>query len=120
MRKWPKASITLPAASPPVWPDESTTRVEATFQGRGYSELWEMLATNPALMINPDPGMTQPGTPLQPHPGTTVIENYATFGGTFGVRGQMGERLQFRLGGGFEYDQGHAVTFDDRARDDRR
>ncbi len=29
--KWPKASITLPAASPPAWPLSSTTRVEATF-----------------------------------------------------------------------------------------
>ncbi len=29
-RKWPKASITLPAASGPVWPCISTTRVEAT------------------------------------------------------------------------------------------
>ena len=28
-RKWPKASITLPAASGPVWPLSSTTRVEA-------------------------------------------------------------------------------------------
>src|SRR5690606_20895583 len=29
-RKWPNASITLPAASGPVWPCSSTTRVEAT------------------------------------------------------------------------------------------
>ncbi len=31
IRKWPKASITAPAAPGPVWPSSSTTRVEATF-----------------------------------------------------------------------------------------
>ena len=31
IRKWPNDSITLPAASGPVWPSSSTTRVEATF-----------------------------------------------------------------------------------------
>eukprot|EP01035_Chromulina_nebulosa_P058898 gene58899-80657_t len=36
-RKWPKASITLPAASGPVWPCISTTRVEATFSDRRSS-----------------------------------------------------------------------------------
>ncbi|ELA01193.1 hypothetical protein D769_00772 [Cupriavidus sp. HMR-1] len=36
-RKWPKASITLPAASGPVCPSSSTTRVEATFSDRRSS-----------------------------------------------------------------------------------
>ena len=30
IRKWPKDSITAPAAPGPVWPSSSTTRVEAT------------------------------------------------------------------------------------------
>ena len=30
IRKWPKDSITWPAAPAPVWPSSSTTRVEAT------------------------------------------------------------------------------------------
>ncbi|EON18287.1 hypothetical protein C265_19199 [Cupriavidus sp. GA3-3] len=36
-RKWPKASTTLPAASGPVWPSSSTTRVDATFSDRRSS-----------------------------------------------------------------------------------
>ena len=99
---------------------EVATRVEATFQGRGYSEMWEAFSTSPAFMINPDPGNTMPGTPgamLQPHPGTTVIENYATFGGEMAIRGQLGKLIQFRVGGGFTYDQGHAITFDDAGKD---
>ena len=36
-RKWPKASITLPAASGPVWPSSSTIRVEATLRDRRSS-----------------------------------------------------------------------------------
>jgi hypothetical protein len=31
IRKWPKLSITCPAAPGPVWPSSSTTRVDATF-----------------------------------------------------------------------------------------
>jgi hypothetical protein len=37
IRKWPKASITWPAAPGPVWPSSSTTRVEATFSDRRSS-----------------------------------------------------------------------------------
>ena len=37
IRKWPKASITAPAAPGPVWPSISTTRVEATFNDRRSS-----------------------------------------------------------------------------------
>ncbi len=36
-RKWPNASITWPAASGPVWPSSSTTRVDATFSDRRSS-----------------------------------------------------------------------------------
>ena len=34
IKKWPNASITLPAAAPPVWPSVSTTRVDATLSDR--------------------------------------------------------------------------------------
>ena len=34
MTKTPKASITLPAASPPLWPFNNTTRVDATFNAK--------------------------------------------------------------------------------------
>ncbi len=36
-RNWPNASITRPAAAPPLWPSISTTRVEATFSDRRNS-----------------------------------------------------------------------------------
>ena len=36
-RKWPKLSITLPAAAAPLWPSSSTTRVEATLSDRRSS-----------------------------------------------------------------------------------
>jgi hypothetical protein len=34
IRKWPKLSMTWPAALGPVWPSSNTTRVEATFSDR--------------------------------------------------------------------------------------
>ena len=37
MMKWPKASITCPAAPGPVWPSISTTRVDATLSDRRSS-----------------------------------------------------------------------------------
>ncbi len=36
-KKWPNASITLPAASGPVWPSISTTRLDATLSDRRSS-----------------------------------------------------------------------------------
>ncbi len=47
-RKWPKASITLPAASGPVCPCSSTTRVEATFSDRRSSVANSSTAGNAA------------------------------------------------------------------------
>ncbi|MNQ44649.1 hypothetical protein D3C85_584130 [compost metagenome] len=47
-RKCPKASITLPAASGPVWPWSSTTRVEATFSDRRSSVANRSTAGNAA------------------------------------------------------------------------
>ena len=99
---------------------EFTGRIEAKFNGMGYSEMWEPIAfagdvTRPAgtapLVVDrvPTPG---DDTTLS-HPGVTVIENYMTFGGRVGLHAQLGPNVSF--GASFEIgrDQTHAITYTD-------
>ncbi|HEX9101787.1 MAG TPA: hypothetical protein VF997_06270, partial [Polyangia bacterium] len=80
-------------------------RLEGHFNGRGYSEAWELLAStsqlacdmaqaaynpacNPSLTTNPYQG--------QPYTGITTIENYATLGADIGLGVQVGQHARFR------------------------
>jgi hypothetical protein len=117
--------------------------IRATFEGRGYSEMWEMFSKNPALDGPCRPGGADPaedqvwtncdrdiGNPNSPdfdgdgrpdglirHPGVTDIENYLTLETHAAVRVQMGEWVKFRIGMGFEHDQEHILTFTDGGED---
>jgi hypothetical protein len=92
-------------------------RVEAHFEGKGYSEMWEAfsiggdLATGGPLVVDPDP--TNAANANISHPGVSIIENYLTFGGSLGFRAQIGERARF--GATFEIanDQAHIISFTD-------
>ena len=116
-------------------------RISGKFDGRGYSELWEVLASSPALncdptwnpscspqSMTPDPSdpsgkKTVPwngSTPYQGRPftGITTIENYATIGGEFALNVQATKYVRFRANFRYEHDQTHLLTTDDVGKPD--
>lgn len=110
--------------------------IRAHFEGRGYSEMWEVFSQNPALdgpcrpgWINCDMENEATGSPdfdgdgvpdgLIRHPGVTDIENYLSLESHAAVRVQMGEWVKFRIGVGLEHDQEHIITFADGGEDIR-
>lgn len=94
-------------------------RIEARFEGRDYSEMWEPfayagdVANNPSgpLVLDRDP-TSSTDLPLS-HPGVTDIENYLKGGGRVGIRGWMGDNAKFSAS--FEYvrDQRHRISWTD-------
>jgi hypothetical protein len=97
-------------------------RVQAHFEGRGYSQLWELLAGSPALACNDTTASTNPAcastTPAnpyqnQPFTGLTTIENYATVGAHLHVAAQIGQYFRVRTGVDYQHDQAHFITGDD-------
>lgn len=109
-----------------VWekPEEKTrvsldfsTRLEAHFEGRAYTEMWEVFAyagdaaSGGPLVLDRDP--TSTGVQALSHPGVSNIENYISFSGRFGLRAELGEKV--RLGITFELvrQQAHIISFAD-------
>jgi hypothetical protein len=95
--------------------------IEAHFQGRGYSEIWEMLAGSPAL--DPQPQPSNNGNPLMKpagkglYPGITDIENYFTYGAQLGLVVRAGRYLKFRGFFGVQGAQRHIISFADAGKD---
>lgn len=104
---------------------EASTALEATFEGRGYSPIWEVFANSPRLLsaCHPTPagagGLTPwdngsycaaPTDPL-PFPGITSIENHLGVTGTLAVRAQVTRWAQLRLGLALGHEQAHDITF---------
>jgi hypothetical protein len=97
-------------------------RIEGHFSGRGYSEIWELLASSPALAcdnthadFNPacNSGATTNAYQGQPFTGVTTIENYATLGTDFSLDVQVGRHARFRTSFLYTHDQSHLVTGED-------
>ena len=98
-------------------------RIEGHFNGRGYSEAWELLAGAPALACddaqapyNPACGGGAPANPYNLKPaftGVTTIENYATLGVDLGLQAQLGPYIRFRTGFLYSHDQSHLITGED-------
>jgi hypothetical protein len=109
-------------------------RIEGKFDGRGYSEAWEMLASSPALSCTTDPGSA--GDPMspnynpacdpsknsmnmntkyqgQPYTGLTTIENYGILGADASIVVQAGKYVRFNIGFQYTRDQSHFLTIDD-------
>jgi hypothetical protein len=92
-----------------------SARLEAHFEGRGYSEMWEVfqyagnVAQDGLLVLDSDP--TQAGVQALEHPGVTAIENHVRLGGRAGVQVMLGENIH--LGAAFELmsAQGHIISF---------
>jgi hypothetical protein len=99
-------------------------RIEGHFSGRGYSELWELLASAPALgcdtvdnhaAYNPacDPTQAMNSYQGQPYTGVTTIENYASLGADLAVLVQVGQHARFRTTFEYSHDQSHFITGED-------
>jgi hypothetical protein len=98
---------------------ELSGRVEAHFNGQGYSEMWEPFAyagdvrNNPSgpLIIDIDP-VSSSDAPVS-HPGVTNIENYLSFGGRVGINARVGPHARFSASFELGRDQAHAISFTD-------
>lgn len=96
-----------------------TGRIEAHFNGKGYSEMWEVLASSPALACDPAYnlacGSSAPKNAYmgQPYTGITAIENYASLFAEIALLGQIGKHAHFRLGFQYAHDGSHVITDDD-------
>jgi hypothetical protein len=92
-------------------------KLEANFEGRGRSEMWEVFAFAGAatgggpLVLDENP--TQGGLQAISHPGVTSIENHLKMGGKIAVRGELGDKV--RIAASFEVmrTQSHIITFAD-------
>jgi hypothetical protein len=89
----------------------------AHFEGRNYSEMWEVfsLAGDASgagpMILDADP--TADGMQALDHPGVTNIENYLEMGGRVAARISVGQK--FRLAAAFELtaENEHVITFTD-------
>jgi hypothetical protein len=96
--------------------------VDAHFQGRGYSEMWEIFAyagdirNNPDAPLRIDPNPTEANAFVS-HPGVTTIENYLTWAGRITLRGELGPKVRLFAGFELSWDQAHRLSFDDAGND---
>jgi hypothetical protein len=93
-------------------------RAVAHFEGRDYSEMWEVLSyagstSNPSnpLILDSDP--TTPGLQAESHPGITNMENYLETAVRVAIRGQLGTHVRFAVLGDAVWKTDHVITFAD-------
>jgi hypothetical protein len=117
---------------------ELYARLEGRFEGRGYSELWEIFANNPVLAgpcrPRPDSKFYSPSkwnngsyclgdlssndpSNFIPYPGLSKIENYATFKASLAFNLDFTKYFRARLGVSLGHEQQHFITFGDAGRD---
>lgn len=95
--------------------------LEARFEGRAYTEIWEMLqyagtaGSGGPLVLDANP--TQAGRQELTHPGVTQVENHLRFGGMLGVDARIRPNAQVGLGFDLVYTQPHVITFSDAGND---
>ena len=103
------------------------------YGGRGYSEVWELLADSPSLVGSYDPTQASncdrdaaiayaadnPGDPgyldagggsCQPFEGVTELQDYGTFGFQSGLNMHLGKYARLQLGVNVSTDTRHFVT----------
>ena len=88
-------------------------RMVGVFEGRAYSELWEVFAnagTGPLLL---DSNPREAGVQGTPFPGISNLENHLELGTTIALRAQLGPRVRFSVGATFQWKTDHAITFAD-------
>jgi hypothetical protein len=97
------------------------TRVTAHFEGREYTEMWEVFAGagesrgSGPLILDADP--TRSGVQALSHPGISNIENYLESTGRFGLRAQLGSHVRFGVLGDLTWKTDHSISFADAGLD---
>jgi hypothetical protein len=92
-------------------------RVVAHFEGRDYTEMWEVFAlagdvrSGGPLVVDGDP--IEPDVQGRSHPGITNHENYLELGTRIAVRAQLGTHARFAALVDFMWKTDHAITFAD-------
>lgn len=92
-------------------------RIDAHFEGRDYSELWEVLAfagdanAGGPLVLDADP--TVMGVQARSHPGVSNHENYLETAGRAAVRAQLGRHVRFAATFDLIWKTDHVITFTD-------
>ena len=95
----------------------------AHFEGREYSELWEVFAyagdstaaTAGPLVLDSDP--TTDGVQAMSHPGVTNVQNYLTFGTRAAVNAEIGPKVRVGATFGLDLHQSHFISFADAGED---
>lgn len=96
---------------------ELGAQINAHFEGRGYTELWEVFAyagdgrTGGSLVLDRDP-TTRESEPLN-HPGITNYEGYLETAARLAVRGKLGAHVTLAALGEIHWRTEHAITFAD-------
>jgi hypothetical protein len=91
--------------------------LEAHFEGRDYSDMWEVFAyagdarVGGPLTLDRDP--TASGVQAISHPGVTDVENYLTLGGRAGVDAHLGRVVRLAILFEVNWDQSHLISFAD-------
>jgi len=92
-------------------------RIVGHFEGRQYSELWEVFAyagdsrgTGP-LILDRDP--TETGLQAMSHPGISNVENYLETAGRVAVRASLGEHVRFAAVVDLAWKTDHVISFAD-------
>ena len=97
-------------------------RLDGHFNGKGYSEAWELFASAQPLgcdmaqaAYNPacNAGLTTNAYQGQPYTGITTIENYASLGADIALGVQVGQHARFRTSFEYTHDQAHFITGED-------
>lgn len=96
-------------------------RLEARFEGRAYSEMWEVFQFAGSvdragpLVLDEDP-VTE-GVQALDFPGVSKIENHMRYGGHVGLHTHISDKV--RIDATFEIlgTQGHIITFEDAGQD---
>jgi hypothetical protein len=92
-------------------------RLTAHFDGRGYTELWEVFAyagdrrTMGPLVLDADP--VTPGVQALSHPGITNYEGYLETAGKVALRAQLGRHAQLAATGELTWKTDHLISFAD-------
>ncbi len=93
-------------------------RIVSHFEGRGYSEMWEVFAfagdsrvTGNPLMLDADP--TETGLQGLSHPGITNIENHLETAMRMALRAQLGPHVHLAAIVDVAWKTDHAITFAD-------
>ena len=93
------------------------TRLTAHFEGRGYSEMWEVFAfagdagRQGPLVLDSDP--VTPGVQAKNHPGVTNIESYLEIAPRLTVRAKLGEHIKLSALAELDWRSEHVISFGD-------